>query len=120
MAELDDPASKPKYSKQSLKRLHNLNSVALKQITNGQERRLSDVCSDLEKARREIALLNARLLSAAQLMEAVVRRHGVQTFDRQTVQSICKRGWVEFDLTDDRIAVRLRSEPTELLDGKVS
>lgn len=52
--------------------------------------------------------LQNKYANALALLEAFVRRHGTSTFDRSTVQGVCSRGQVMYDVQDDRIVVQLR------------
>ena len=99
-------------SRSEAKKLRNLNTVHINHLTDGKQRAL-------EEASAELQVLRQKLANASAVLEAVVRRHGAQVFDRKTVQSVCARGRVQYDVTPDRITVRLLDDP-RLVDGEQS
>lgn len=91
-------------SRTKAKQLRSLHTVAINKMTDGRDRALKETSEELQLTRQ-------KLTNASAVLEAVVRRHGPQTFDRKDIQSICARGHIQFDVTPTRITVRLRSEP---------
>jgi hypothetical protein len=104
----DDKRLKPpkvrNLSRSEAKKIRALTNVHINKLTDGRDRALEETSKALQEERQKTA-------NACALLEAIVRRHGAQAFDRQTVQSVCARGRVQFDVTADRITVRLREEP---------
>ena len=113
-----DAPIKP-LSKQNMKRIRALHTVAINQMTDGKERALKDASAELQESRKREDKLVAELKYAKQmlqnscaLLEAVVRRHGKQVFDRSTVESVCARGQIKTEALGDRITLSLRDKPT--------
>lgn len=105
-------------SRQESKRLLNLAQGLATQAGNL-------VSYDREKAemsnkalRNEVLKLQREKANALALLEAFVRRHGTSTFDRPTVQGVCARGQIAYDVDPDRITIRL-SGPREVPDPGV-
>ncbi len=100
---MTDPP-KPKMSKQMAKRLFNAHVSSIGQMDSRRQR--------LEV---EHAELSHKYANALALLEAMVRRHGTQVFDRAMVQSVCAHGRVRYEQTPDRITVMLNPRP-ELIE----
>lgn len=101
----DEP--KREMSKTQAKKLINLSRATIAQIGSAAQRNEKDLA---EQSRAHF-VLQRQHANAMAIIEAFVRRHGPTIFDRQTVQSICARGAVVFDVAADRITVRLRPGP---------
>lgn len=97
----------PKLSKTQGKKL--MNAVLV------QSRKHS---TDYEAMRQREAEASQKLSNACAVLEAVVRRHGTQIFDRKEVEGRCASGRIKWEVTPDRIAIHLvelqaAPEPTE-------
>lgn len=88
-------------SRASGKRLFNATKAAIHQMDGAHQRVAVDH-----------AALSQKYANALSIIEAMVRRHGPQVFDRGLVQSVCAHGNIAFEVTADRITVGLRPTPT--------
>jgi methyl coenzyme M reductase beta subunit len=104
-------------SRSEAKKIRALNTVEINRMVDGKQRALEQTSEELQKTRQKLALATGKLSNACALLEAIVRRHGVQVFDRETVQGICAKGRVTYDVTEDRITLRLLVEP-RLVDSE--
>jgi hypothetical protein len=95
-------------SKQFAKRLRNLHSVAINQMTNGQERTLKQLEADLAETR-------AKLSTASLIVEALCTRFGPQTFERDSLRA--QHAGLAFDTSPTRITVSVRP-PMVIEDGQ--
>ena len=93
------PLSAAKLSKSKVKKLFNASLARVHQETSSDRH-----------ARAELDEAQQRLSNACAVLEAVVRRHGPQTFDRAELESVCKFGSIAWDITPTRITLRLRSD----------
>jgi len=84
--------------------------VEINRMTDGRTRAL-------EEASAELQLLRRKLTNACAVLEAIVRRHGDQVFDRKDIETVCSRGRVQFDVMPDRIKLRLADDP-RLVDSE--
>lgn len=107
ITEATQPATPRGLSRQDAKRIRNLHSVAIRQMTDGRERSYRQMAEDLQFARE-------RLDNACSLLVAVVRRHGEQVFDMTEVMNTCPPRDVAFTHADGRITVKLRSKPRDV------
>jgi hypothetical protein len=94
-------------SRQEAKRIRNLNTVAINQMTDGRERQFADMAAELKREKLQKA-------NALAVLEACVRRYGQLAFDRSVIQGICARGRVSFDVRPDRITVALIPELVDM------
>jgi len=97
-------------SRSEAKKIRSLHTAEINRLTDGKQRALEDTSADLQLTRR-------KLTNACAVLEAIVRRHGDQVFDRKVIESECSRGRVQFDVTPDRIKLRLADEP-RLVDSE--
>jgi hypothetical protein len=104
-------------SRSEAKKLRNLHTADINRLTDGKQRALEETSAELQKTREALAQATRKLSNACALLEAIVRRHGQQVFDRATVQGICARGRVTYEVTQDRIVLRLLDEP-RLVDSE--
>lgn len=86
----------PKVSKTQGKKL--LNAVLVKS---------KQYATDYEAMQQREAETSLKLANACAVLEAVVRRHGTQVFDRKEVEGRCASGRIKWDVTPDRITLRL-------------
>lgn len=100
----DQPKGSPPLSRTRAKRLFNLHKSTINTMTDGKQRALEDASAELQRMRTMLA-------NACAVLEAVVRRHGTQVFDRQSIESICAKGRIAWIVNGDRIGVKLRDEP---------
>lgn len=120
-------ASIKPVSRASAKRLRALHTVHLHQMNDSQQRAIVDTSQELQETRQKLSAAEQKLRQSDQklsnmlaLLEAVVRRNGAQTFDRKGLESTCARGDVAFDVSEERIVVRLRDRPkgVDVLTGE--
>ena len=90
-------------SRSEAKKVRALHTAEINRLTDGKQRALEDTAAELQLTRR-------KLVNACAVLEAVVRRHGEQVFDRKVIESECSHGRVQFDVTPDRIKLRLADE----------
>lgn len=91
-------------SRSAAKRIGNLTIGTIHAMTDGKARALEQTSDDLQRVRRDYGNLRA-------IMEAVVRRHGEQVFDRSDIEKSCMNGDIQFSVTENRITVRLTPKP---------
>lgn len=112
LAEVQEPTEPQRpskmVSKQFAKRLRNLHSVAINQMTGAQERTMKQLEADLAETR-------AKLSTASLIVEAMCTRYGPQTFDREALRD--QHAGLSFDVSPTRISVSVRS-PLVIEDGK--
>jgi hypothetical protein len=89
-----------------------LSRTAGKRLFNGTKAAIHQMDGAHQRLAVEQAQLSQKYANALAIIEAMVRRHGVQVFDRGLVQSVCARGNVTFEVTADRITVGLRPTPS--------
>ena len=86
----------PKLSKTQGKKLMNAVLVKSKQHA-----------TDYEAMRQREAETSRKLSNACAVLEAVVRRHGTQVFDRKQLEGLCAAGRIRWEVTADRVTLRL-------------
>jgi len=94
-------------SRQQAKRIENLIVADVKQRVGAEARRISELeqyVKSLQSELRDTRYANARLQA---VLEAMVRRHGRQMFDKQEVIEKCGRGRVQVVEDQYRFAVEL-------------
>jgi len=91
----------------------NLSKTRAKRLLNAQNAAVRQRMRELDHDKAEVQALKKHLANACALLEAVVKRHGPQVFDRQTVEQDCGSGRVTLDITDKRITLRLKDEQSE-------
>lgn len=91
-------------SRSAVKRIGRLTGVTINAMTDGKSRVLEETSEELQRVKRDYANVRS-------LLEAVVRRHGEQVFDRGDLETVCKHGNVEFSVAETRVTMRLRAKP---------
>jgi hypothetical protein len=86
----------------------NLSKTRAKRLMNAQNTQIRQRLRELDNDKAELQALKKHLANACAILEAVVRRHGPQVFDRQAVEQDCGSGRVTLDITDKRITLRLK------------
>ena len=105
-------AAKPRaLSRSAAKRYFNLHKSTADSLTDGKSRALIETSEELQRVRQKLSDAEGQLAMAAALLEATVRRHDTQVFDRRVVQKDCARGDVAIEMTADRITIKLRTRP---------
>lgn len=92
-------------SRSAAKRIGRLTGVTINAMTDGKVRALEETGDELQRVRRDYANTRA-------ILEAVVRRHGEQVFDRSDIEKSCMNGDIQFSVTENRITVRLTPKPS--------
>jgi hypothetical protein len=117
--EVPEPAVAPapdiKISRTRAKRLFNMHLAEIRERTDTTKHQAQVLADEVQRQRGHIAELESKLRSANALMEGTVRRHGSQTFERSQLTAECMTGLLRFDITPDRITVRLADSPCTLV-----
>lgn len=93
--------------KQAEDNVVSLSKTRAKRLMNAQNALVRQRQRELDDEKSEVQSLKKHLGNALALLEACVKRHGPQVFDRQTVEQGCGAGRVTLDVTDKRITVKL-------------
>lgn len=96
-------------SKTHAKKLLNLSKVLSNQVASQVSNEREEMLKAQVELRDRYLALERQYANALALLEAFTRRHGTSSFDRQTVQSLCARGQVEYTIDPERITVALRT-----------
>lgn len=111
------PVSQRGFSRTEAKRMRNLNTGAIHRMTDGRERTVKMLLEDVEQARKELIALQRHHANALAILEAYARKYGEMHFDRETIQTLCARGRVMWEVLPDRIIVKLRPSIEVVADG---
>jgi len=87
-----------------------LSKTATKRLLNASLARVHQETSADRKARAELGYVRQQLHNACAVLEAVVRRHGPQVFDRADLEGACKDGNIVWDVAATRITLRLKPD----------
>lgn len=86
-----------KMSRRAAKTIHADTRARVNQMTSGHER-LKEYAADLQH----------KLHSTNAALEAMVRRHGPQVFDRMELENLVGSNCLTADITDDRVTFKLK------------
>lgn len=99
---INAPRMKP-LSRTAAKRLMNASLARVNQETSAEKRRIAEL-------ENELRMIVHKVQDACAILEAVVRRHGQQSFDRKEIATTCARGRIAWELTPTRITLKLQED----------
>lgn len=96
-----------------------LSRTASKKLLNAALTSAKQHGNDYEAMKQREAHKSQQLSNACAVLEAVVRRHGTQIFDRGEVEGRCNAGRIKWEVTPTRITIMLAELAEAPPPGKV-